>query len=64
MVILCGILAATAGGLTGRGLEKLRKTITKYCVVFKKVSTIPDNESGRTLSLRIYAGFAITSRLL
>jgi hypothetical protein len=64
MVILCGILAVTAEGLTGRPLEKLRETITKYFVLFNKAIAIPDNESGRTLSLRIYAGFAITSRLL
>ena len=42
--------------LAGRAFRNLRKTITKYCVVFKKGITIPDNDSGRILSpLRILA---------
>jgi hypothetical protein len=37
--------------LVGQAFRNLRKTITKYCVVFKKGITIPDNDSGRILSL-------------
>jgi hypothetical protein len=47
-VIISIVLPET---LVGQAFRNLRKTITKYCVVFKKGITIPDNDSGRILSL-------------